>query len=859
MKEQDYMKLMGSIRGEFLEEAVSWDGSERRRIRQIRRMTVSFGAVAAALAVVIGMIAYKTNKDRIDTADSDTESSIIDDLEGRQNLYHGHGELRQITGANGTICYDDEYVYEWSAKWSVRSGGRTVRLEADDVPQNLYKDGEHLFTVHDNKIFETDSFGNETLLIDIAAFKTNQKIDTNRITKIQKLSNRLVALFTDEPQNITAETVLIADLQKKEITLQPEVGGSKLFPDTENSYYVFGMQAEALVRFDMDTGNGDSIWLVASEYNDPAYNLELKDAVMQNGKLYLTGKYYKVGEEDPNSVPDQYMVLDVETKKLTEKKYGSNERIYAGTAFVRAAIEDGSFNVYRSTLDLENEKLVFSVPVSQYLDTETYEMPDMPDFLSVYESDDMMIVHLPLSTDGMPRPSLHGEEGVLIDLKTGKTLYYGENYSLSTQDETSLAEHLTTTAVSGTGATVSMLSGTTVSANGTSGTSTSAAQTTGAQFTVAEDSNILGGHGNLIALGNAFWMDDGEFYELGQTGNRFAIDQDNNLRLSGSICRKNGCKHDNESCPIFHYNLEGIRTNPNSAAYDGQNVNLVQGTIIMNDLFVQRGTKLYDIDFQTGAETLWIDVKPFGGMNIGDNDLMIFSIDSVRGAHNSDIGKYLLRCGVSEDVPGVDMDASYLLLVDRNSNTQKLVGEVGPEGYDSEMLMWGEIHQDIAENGDIYVLQNGNTLVRFDTNLNRIGSYPLPVADDAKPCERAWCVVHNGMWYLNAKDQWCSFDLNTRAVTVVKEQTGISYHESGSPECISFENSGIFFAKKGTELMMFRYDMANTEMTGVPYYGLLFEQNINLFNGTFFGVEEDNPSGKIVFFNFAAPGWMPNL
>ena len=59
--------------------------------------------------------------------------------------------------------------------------------------------------------------------------------------------------------------------------------------------------------------------------------------------------------------------------------------------------------------------------------------------------------------------------------------------------------------------------------------------------------------------------------------------------------------------------------------------------------------------------------------------------------------------------------------------------------------------------------------------------------------------------------------------------------------------------------MMFRYDMANTEMTGVPYYGLLFEQNINLVNGTFFGVEEDNPSGKIVFFNFAAPGWMPNL
>ena len=70
MKEQDYMNLMGTIRGEYLEEAVSWDGSERRRIRQIRRMTVSFGAVAAALAIVVGMIAYKEQKQKIPTADS---------------------------------------------------------------------------------------------------------------------------------------------------------------------------------------------------------------------------------------------------------------------------------------------------------------------------------------------------------------------------------------------------------------------------------------------------------------------------------------------------------------------------------------------------------------------------------------------------------------------------------------------------------------------------------------------------------------------------------------------------------------------------------------------------------------------
>jgi DNA primase len=70
---------------------------------------------------------------------------------------------------------------------------------------------------------------------------------------------------------------------------------------------------------------------------------------------------------------------------------------------------------------------------------------------------------------------------------------------------------------------------------------------------------------------------------------------------------------------------------------------------------------------------------------------------------------------------------------------------------------------------------------------------------------------------------------------------------------------GLFFAKKGAELMMFRYDMANSEMTGIPCWGLLFRQNVNLFNGTFFGVDADGSSGQTVFFNFQTPEWTPTM
>ncbi|MBR3418159.1 MAG: hypothetical protein IKG82_05660, partial [Oscillospiraceae bacterium] len=450
MKEQDYMNIMGAIRGEYLEEAVSWDGSERRRIRQIRRMTVSFGAVAAALAVVVGMIAYKANRDKIDTANSDTESSTVEDIETTENLYGGHGALRQMTGNYGTACYDDENVYSGDAKWSVKSGGKVTYMSEDEIPDGLFMDGKHLLRLHDGRIFETDSFGRETELVDIASFQFPMQIEPERIVKLRKLGERLLCMDYDE--NAQYPTLLIADLSNKVVYQQDDPTCCTLFPDGDTSYYAFNSVTGTLVHYALKNGSltGEQLWDA-----DEAY-FACNAAAVQDGCLYLTAKKAENGSGNTDTLPERYLVVDLSSGQLrTDAVLAPDARSYIGTAFYTAEIKNGVFCVYRNAFtdtDPEGGKPVFSVPVDQYFDTERYGMPQMPDFLSIYESEEMMIVYLPMTSDGVPRPSKHGEDGAMIDLKTGKVLYFGENYNYSTPDDSSSsAEAVVTTAVSGGG------------------------------------------------------------------------------------------------------------------------------------------------------------------------------------------------------------------------------------------------------------------------------------------------------------------------------------------------------------------------------------------------------------------------
>ena len=862
MKEQDYMNIMGAIRGEYLEEAVSWDGAQRRRIRQIRKMTVSFGAVAASLAVVIGMIAYKANKEKIDTANSDTESSLVEDLEKQQNLFGGHGELHQISGTDGTICYDDDYVYEYDYKWSVRSGGKVIAVGEDEKPANLFMDGKNLFRLHDNKIFETDSFGKETELIDIAAWQFPMSVEADRIYGIQKLSDRLICVEYDTYGQFY--TKLICDLQTKKAVEQTSSSYPILFPDTETGYYAVSEMAGIVVRYDLEADGSlteKTVWESPQNYVG-FYVLTVKDQ-----KLYMSASKYDPAGSLSDNDPAYLLTVDLTNGTVTESEIADNSYVYAGTACYRGVMADGAYSIYKSAFDRKDEQRVFSVPVDQYFDTETYGMPELT--MSLYESEDMLIVHLPKSVDTIPRPARHGEDGALVDLKTGKVLFYGVNYSLSTPEESSTAESVSTTAVSGTG---SALTGTTVTGTGVT---TAAGTTAAAKFTVENGYNICGGRGPLRWVCNDYWTDDESYYELGQTGGRFSAQHSadglTRVKYLGSICRKTGCDHQNESCPLYHYNFEGQQTHPNSDIYE-----YVDKQIMMmrvgNELWMQRGRKSFRVDTATGDEELMFEITQIDGTAVsetGGNRLEVLGISPLPGAGKVYTGKYLVNCSVTYngDLFTSNGNGTYgvhLLLVDIRNHTQKLITSLvaGDHGWDADSngVQWETCRQD-EETGDVFVIKNGGTLVRLDNSLNLIAEYEIPVAPDAYPDAIAWCIYDGKMWYQNMRDEWCSFEWDKKIAHVLKQNTGLLRDQAtGHVPCAYCD--GVFFAAKEnaagqTDVEVFRYDYANSMQIPLGNRGWLSCAEVSMFNGTFTGAVSDSENGT-QFFEVNLAEWMPH-
>ncbi len=169
MKENDYMKWMEGIHEEYLVEAASWTGNERRHIRMMRRYAAGMGGVAAALAVVIGGIAY-TNRKMPNIANGGIPEG--------QNFLGGKGALHcYVEGnpnetanytANRIWLRDDENWYNVSDGILHPNGSITALIpdgwEADPVWKNnpyyayaadgaaILTDGEKPYLVQENKI-----------------------------------------------------------------------------------------------------------------------------------------------------------------------------------------------------------------------------------------------------------------------------------------------------------------------------------------------------------------------------------------------------------------------------------------------------------------------------------------------------------------------------------------------------------------------------------------------------------------------------------------------------------------------------------------------------------------------------------
>ena len=232
MKEKDYMNVMYNIREEYIEEAISWDGAERRRSRSIHRMTMSVGAIAAAIAVTIGVIAYTAkNTNELLPADSDS-------AEDGRNIFGGHGELTPYLSTGGAAFFrDDECWYRGSYltmseyllsstpnyqydKWSVNGGKingicddpACTHSEGSGCPVSRYfsktnngrlmTDGEKLYVARANKLYVTDSYGNETLFFEFGDDPMDQEFQPDQafIDRIQALGNGYYLINTRDDE-----------------------------------------------------------------------------------------------------------------------------------------------------------------------------------------------------------------------------------------------------------------------------------------------------------------------------------------------------------------------------------------------------------------------------------------------------------------------------------------------------------------------------------------------------------------------------------------------------------------------------------------------------------------------------------
>ncbi|MBR6718052.1 MAG: hypothetical protein IKI77_06875 [Oscillospiraceae bacterium] len=436
MKEQDYMNIMSTIRAEYIEEAISWDGAERRRIRQIRRMTASFGAVAAAVAIVVGVVAYKEHTKKPDIATSEAESSIAEETEQTENIFGGQGELRIHSAVFGKIYFqDDAYWYHNGLRWSAGGGISTYYEE----PAGFFADSTQMYRVHDDKIFTLDSFGKETLLVDASEWQ-DIRPETDQVLSVKKEGDSL--LFSLDTMSQYPEIVVV-NLKTGEAQTLVDSSLSETFGGDADGFYAFNWDAGNFYHFDPSgniTGN-EPVFALADDQH-------LCSAAFADDTIYAIYQKYDEARHDFNE--QLYLVTcNLKTDQISmEKPLSAGCSVLSDQNCYRAAFEDGKFNVYKSPITLIEQNIVrkYSVTADEIWELTGQALPNLID-LDITEPDDTMIMTFPEQMDnGELCVTKHGEEGVMIDTNTGKVLYFGRNYNAADAPETTAPETGSTTA-----------------------------------------------------------------------------------------------------------------------------------------------------------------------------------------------------------------------------------------------------------------------------------------------------------------------------------------------------------------------------------------------------------------------------
>ena len=428
MKDQDYIKIMDRISKNKIEEAFTWDASANKTRRSIRQLSLGIGAIAAAIAVVIGGISYNY-RDRLHANPGDESS------DAQRNLLGGHGEIKGFVGTDGNMLFRDDNNYYlpigYSSdgsegvsstnsldylKWSINGSTGTERHTFDG---RLLTDGEQLYTCHDHELFTVDSYGDET-------FFSAVPWQPCTIRKLCEGWYFLSAFVEDSWIDGEPKPNVILNLNGSPLNQFVDYGN--VCSDGKNVYYSdFSNQTYAAPLNDIQNASIVADLTMREDYKQaPQWpEQELQEWLVKDDCIYSL--HSSPAASGPVSLMCTPLHGDSDSREssiLTEsyptssdqflKNHLLNDRMYQFSV----KYQNGFTGLSVSDLAVTEETDYFVVESESLWETDP--TGEMSDFI-LFDTGEHIIFTL-------PKDGKNGEQIVQVNKETGEYQYFGENY-----------------------------------------------------------------------------------------------------------------------------------------------------------------------------------------------------------------------------------------------------------------------------------------------------------------------------------------------------------------------------------------------------------------------------------------------
>ena len=432
MKEQDYIQIMNRISKNKIEEAFSWNASAQKNRRSIRRLSMGVGAIAAAIAVVIGCIGYNY-RDRLHANPGDESS---DTTGGQRNLLGGHGEIKGFVSSSGIQLFrdDDCYYMQKNAgaestqtgteirqyeycKWTV---GGSSAAETITCETNLLTDGEQVYICQDHQIFVTDGNGNHI-------FFSAAPWESCRIQKLCEGWYFLSALVEDSWIDGEAKPYVFLNKNGDGICNHVDYGdvrsdgrGNTIYFRKENQIYAApwgapdheylladaGEEPDCLVDWTVD---GDNLYYISAANGKETYHTKTlhPDAPEETWECAMTD------DPDPLNHLWDYEYFNKQKSELFTATYTYRDGVLE---FHVTASGTPIFPPYASS-----EGYFYSVTAAELWGDDLPDTAERP-FMEFFDTGDHIVFTL-------PKEGKNGEQIVQLNKQTGEYLYFGENYA----------------------------------------------------------------------------------------------------------------------------------------------------------------------------------------------------------------------------------------------------------------------------------------------------------------------------------------------------------------------------------------------------------------------------------------------